>query len=98
MRASLRARPRQGGLLLLALAAGAALPATAAAKPAVKIAKLGSPPRATVETGSTFRLAAKLKNRSEKATVPKVTVRLHSTRSAKGRTVASRRLAKLKAG
>ena len=98
MRANLHARPRPGGALLLALATCALLPATAAAKPAVKIMSLGSPPRAAVETGATFELATKLKNRTDKATRPRVTVRLHSKKSGKGRRVAARRLAKLKAG
>ena len=41
MRANLHARPRPGGALLLALATCALLPATAAAKPSVKIMSLG---------------------------------------------------------
>ena len=67
MRATSHARPRPGGALLLALAACALLPATAAAKPAVKIKRLDVAPAGAVAPGSSFELAAKLKNRSAKA-------------------------------
>jgi len=69
MRATLHARPCPGGALLLALAICALLPATAAAKPAVKI-KSVDVPQAVVASGSAFELSAKLKNRSGKALRP----------------------------
>ena len=77
MRANLHARPRLGGALLLALATCALLPSTAAAKPAVKI-KAVDVPNATVESGSPFTLDARLKNRSNKAVRPRVSVQLRS--------------------
>ena len=98
MRATPRVRSRSGGALLLALAGCALLPQAVAAKPAVKIKKVGLPPAAEVMAGSSFKLAAKVKNRSQRATRPKVTVRLHSALKGKGRKAASRRLSKLKSG
>ena len=65
------ARPRPGGALLLALATCALLPATAAAKPAVRI-KAVDVPSAAVQSCSTFTLDTRLKNRSDKAVRPRV--------------------------
>ena len=91
------ARPRPGGALLLALATCALLPATAAAKPAVKI-KAVDVPSAAVESGSTFTLDTRLKNRSDKAVRPRVSVQLRAEQGGDWRKIASRRVAKLKAG
>ena len=97
MRAISHARPRPGGALLLALATCALLPATAAAKPAVRI-KAVDVPSATVESGSTFTLDTRLKNRSNKAVRPRVSVQLRAEQGGDWRRIASRRVAKLKAG
>jgi PKD repeat protein/type 1 glutamine amidotransferase len=98
MRATTHARSRVSGVLLLAFASCMLLAQTAAGKAPVKVNKVGKPPAAAIEAGSSFQLKAKIKNRSKKATRPKVTVRLHSARRARGRIVETRRFSRLAPG
>ena len=98
MRATTHARSRWSGILPLALASCLLLPQAAAGKAPVKVNKVGKPPAAAIEAGSSFLLTAKLKNRSQQATRPKVTVRLHTARKARGRVVETRRLSRLASG
>jgi PKD repeat protein/type 1 glutamine amidotransferase len=99
----MRSACRTGCLALPALAL--VVPSTAAAKPAdagaaattVALRSVSAPPR-QVLAGQSFTLTGRVRNVSSRATRPRVVVRIARTRSGAGRAIATKRLARVKAG
>ena len=86
-------------LVLLAPPTAVARPAdaTAAASP-VALRSISAPPR-QVQAGQAFTLTGRVRNVSDRAARPRVVVRLAKSRkAAAGRTIAAKRLARVKAG
>ena len=101
----MRSACRTGWLTLPAIALLAA-PTTAAARPAdatsaaaspVALRSISAPPR-QVLAGQAFTLTGRVRNVSDRAARPRIVVRLAKSRSAAGRAIASKRLARVKAG